>query len=461
MKIVIGKPNYVTATVENCTNGELEFVNELLTFQTKHYNGYTWQIKNHYYFNADLTFPVGLWMVVERYALKEGFAVQIEDARKSKYRSNPNVDLSYLYDYQHEAIQRAIEKTVGVVSSPVGSGKGHMISSLASKVDCKWLVLVHKDNLVQDLGERFEKLSGERAGWIRSGGRYSPERVTFGSFSTLHRNMHNSRIQEYLSKVDGLIVDECHRVAAESMSAVTQSLTNTYYRIGFSGTPFDRTDQKSIAVMAALGPCIFKIPNSVLIERGAVSKAMVKMVVCQHEDHGWRKYSNAYDALIVKSPQRKRICGDVMQAMTKPGFVFVKKKDHGVALTSLAKSYGINSVYVDGNSAQEIRQKVVESVKRGDYDLVVSTSVFYEGVDIPELRSVFNAAAGASTIEVIQKMGRGTRKINKNDTTFEMWDIHDRGQKWMAEHANKRVASYKRESADVQIANNVYDLISR
>lgn len=461
MKIVIGTNNYVTATLQNYTQEEFDFVHDLLTFQTKHYNGYTWQVQHHYYLNPDATFPVGLWMVVDRYAKQHGYDVEVVDTRKSKYKNNPQADLSFLYDYQHDAVKRAIEKTVGVVSSPVGSGKGHMISSLAYKVDCNWLVLVHKDNLVEELGTRFERLSGEVAGWIRSGGRYSPQRVTFGSFSTLHRNLGNPRIQEYLSKVDGLIVDECHRVAAESMAQVTNAMTNTYYRIGFSGTPFDRTDQKSIAVMAALGPCVFKIDNSVLIERGAVSQALVKMVSCQHEDKGWRKYANAYDALIVKSPQRKRISADIIQVMAKPGFVFVKKKEHGIELSNLAKKAGINSVYVDGNSAQEVRKKVIEAVKRGDYDIVVSTSVFYEGVDIPHLRSVFNAAAGASTIEVIQKMGRGTRKVHKDDNTFEMWDIHDRGQKWMAEHANKRIASYKRESAQVQIASNVHDLICK
>ena len=446
-----------TAQLTFDTPDEQSWVDSFLTFQTIVWIKQTRHVQSHKYLNAhSLTIPLGLVPILRRFAAKEGFEVREHDLRDfSRLPPENAVDHSGLRDYQQDAVQKCIDRTYGVISSPVGSGKSHMVVALCERLGCNILVGVHRPHLVRSLGEKFQEMTGEEAGWIMSGGEFNPKRVTFCCFSSVH--LHDERTRKYLQQVDCLIVDECHRVASKTIATVAAALPNTLYRFGLSGTPFDRSDMKSIAVMANIGPCIYKVPNEMLIDRGYVAKPVVRMLLHRHVDKAWRSYTQAKRALVVKDAGRLRACVDIAVAMAKPAFCFVKEVNHGRAVAQGASARGVNCVYVDGKASLEQRKKAILSLQRGDIDVIVSTSVFYEGVDVPECAAVANLAAGKSTIEVIQKMGRGTRKANSLDTTFEVWDIADNG-KWFADHAKARVKSYLRESADVFVLSSVDDV---
>lgn len=77
-------------------------------------------------------------------------------------------------------------------------------------------------------------------------------------------------------------------------------------------------------------------------------------------------------------------------------------------------------------------------------------TVFQEGVDVPCLLSVINAAGGKAAIPVVQRMGRGMRMAAGKDT-FEVWDIWDTGDNWMDDHSTARRRAYHREGHPVHM----------
>ena len=80
----------------------------------------------------------------------------------------------------------------------------------------------------------------------------------------------------------------------------------------------------------------------------------------------------------------------------------------------------------------------------------MASSVFAQGVDIPSLKSVVNAAAGASVIQTLQRLGRGTR-VTADKTEFEAWDVLDTGNRYLAKHGKQRLETYQREGYKVEV----------
>jgi len=113
---------------------------------------------------------------------------------------------------------------------------------------------------------------------------------------------------------------------------------------------------------------------------------------------------------------------------------------------------GIKAAFVWGSHSLDWRRSHIKRLVQGHFDMLICSSVFNEGIDVQELRSVVIGAAGKSTIAALQRTGRGMRVDRKADGSvhdggdaFQVWDIMDRGNKWMERHAKIRLSAYTGE----------------
>lgn len=270
-------------------------------------------------------------------------------------------------------------------------------------------------------------------------------------------NLHIEGTETYLVG-EGIIAHNCHVLPAESFWKVTQALPNAYYRIGVSGTPLDREDQRSVFAVGALGPQVYEIPSAKLIEEGRLAKPNIRMVTA-HQDFmekdqfglirrwGWAK---VYREGIVRSKERNRILLAAVTKAEKPCLVFVKEIAHGRAFAKALQKRGIKADFVWGSDSLQARQQAVKRLVRGDLEVLVCSVIFQEGVDIPELRSVVIASGGKSIIAALQRIGRGMRRADGKET-FEVWDVADEGNVWLKRHAKARRRAYQREGYAVSV----------
>jgi len=219
-----------------------------------------------------------------------------------------------------------------------------------------------------------------------------------------------------------------------------------------SGTPLDRTDKRSIEAISWLGPVVCRVLPQTLIDAGVLSTPKITMVPVQQQlpPSSNRKYSSLYKHLIVRSDRRNAAVLEMTKRAEKPCMVFVKHLPHAMALTRMAQSYGINAIMVDGRDRTVVREQRLASLTRGAIDVIVCTKVFQEGIDVPELRSVVVATGGKSTIDTIQRIGRGSRVAAGKDT-FEVWDVLDTGEPILQRHARERIKAYQREGYEVHV----------
>jgi superfamily II DNA or RNA helicase len=253
--------------------------------------------------------------------------------------------------------------------------------------------------------------------------------------------------------VEGIIVDEAHTLGGRTFQKVALACDNAWYRIGLSGTPFARTDDRAVLVQGALGPVIYKLEAAKLVSHGILAKPTIWMVPCYQarQDHHRNNWKALYDEQIVESLDRNRLLVSETLRAPKPALLFVRALRHGYKLKDLLEDMGVRVHLVTGRDPDELRQRKIAALESGRADVVVATVVLQEGVDIPELRSVIVASGGKSGIAAIQRVGRAMR-VADGKSECVVIDIFDQGDYTLQRHAKARRTAYRKEGYDVQVA---------
>lgn len=450
------KVENVHTAVLTATSAEHAFLYNLLSFEEKQarfmkaFQHGRWDGRVRLYNRLGNYFPSGLLFLVKKKAAERSLPLEVLDSRS---RVEPESgDTAWLDPVreQPQALDACLEKGRGIVWAGTGMGKTEVMCGLGIRIPGNWLVLVHKKDLLYQTAERFEKRTGESAG--RCGdGVWDPARFTVATFQTLSRYLKNKdpRARKLLLSADGLIADECHVAPSDSFYGVMNGALNAYWRFGFSGTPLDRSDRKNVLLIAATGPVVYHVGASKLVQAGVLSKPKIRFVKLEQTVPG-QTWNTVYRNGIVLSEPRNSLLVRMAKVAEKPCLMIVKEIDHGKELARRLEQEGVKSEFVWGSDSAWGRQDAIRRVCRGDTDVLVSSTIFDEGVDIPDIRSVIIAAGGRSIIKSLQRLGRGMR-TTQGKSEVELWDVQDVGRsQWLRNHARERMKTYKAEGFDVE-----------
>lgn len=458
----------LSTKLTQATDEERDWVIEYLSFTSTQYRGgrHPVQHTERMFSVQTQTFPTGFVQMLQRAAMSPektgnplGFKVDIVDARKAPCVPDANADLAWLRDYQLAAVDEAASRTRGIVSVPTGGGKGEIAVALPIRMPCKWGFFVHRMQLVDDIADRYERRTGLSVGRIGEGEWDVPDdaQLICCSFKSVYDALTRGdpKAEALMQSLEGVMVDECHTLPAGTFYSTIMRARNAYYRIGLSGTPLARGDKRSVLAIAALGNIIYRIPAQLLIERGVLAKPKIRFVtVVQLSNRP--TWQGVYGELVVRSVKRNLTIADICKQAEQPGLVFVKEEKHGHELASVIRRAGLKCEFVWGNHSTEARKRYVKRLMQGHFEFIVCSSIFQEGIDIPGLRSVINAASGKSTIATLQRAGRGMRvdrdvdgNVKDGGDEFEVWDINDAGNKWLEKHAKARIKAYQAEGHSV------------
>jgi len=101
-------------------------------------------------------------------------------------------------------------------------------------------------------------------------------------------------------------------------------------------------------------------------------------------------------------------------------------------------------------------QKALKDFRAGEFSVLIGTSIYDEGIDIPAIGAGVNFAAGDSEIKTIQRLGRVIRRsklpgdIDVDTSVSEdvyYMDFFDKSHKFVRKHSANRLEVYKGEEA--------------
>ena len=270
----------------------------------------------------------------------------------------------------------------------------------------------------------------------------------------------------YLKSIRFLIIEECHHSSCRSIQKICSELINTEFRLGFSAT-VSRDDGNQMMIEGVLGKIVYNLSSDKLIREGYLIKPIInfyKNYMTKEEVKDLEQkckdglinetpnYNNFYVEFIVNNIKRNNLIKDIVDKnKSKKILILVKRIEHGNLLEDQIEG----SKYLHGGTNKNERKQLLEDFTSGKINILISTiSILAEGVDIPSLDMVINAAANKGNIKTIQVLGRVLRKLEGKENAYYIDFIDPVNFFRVASSARKKILL--KEGHEVEIIEELF-----
>ena len=190
------------------------------------------------------------------------------------------------------------------------------------------------------------------------------------------------------------------------------------------------------------------------------SKASQRLVAEPNVRKAMRK-ADTYDKLHPKFAQTRILLAETLGIDGGDRvIVFTESRDTAEALTDfLAESFHVRRFVGQGNKegspgmSQKDQQETLDAFRAGEFEVLVSTSVAEEGLDVPEVDLVLFYEPVPTAIRSIQRKGRTGRQEEGRVVVLMAEDTRDEAYFWISRRKEKQMQSELRELKS--IANDV------
>ena len=219
-------------------------------------------------------------------------------------------------------------------------------------------------------------------------------------------------IRDLLKTAKLHIFDECHLAACDTIQDIVKNI-NAEHIYGMSASP-NRDDGKDLLVEAILGKNIVNISASELIRGGYLVKPIIKFLkVPKYTEKLPKNYQTIYKNYIVNNPVRNQLVVNAAERVVEQGYqtlVLFSKIAHGnILYNELSKK--MSCILLSGKDSSEVRREAKSKLEKGEIKLVIASTIFDIGIDIPSLSGLILAGGGRSTVRGVQRLGRTSRKF--------------------------------------------------
>lgn len=416
--------------------------------------------------------PTGLLSRVLDILGQSNVQVHIDDQRIRPPTQTPlELKEFVLHDYEEEIVRTALEKERGLFRAATGAGKSVCLSAVTARLNVPTLVVTHRTDILVHLKSILERSLGVEVGHLQ-GKNLQLKKFNVAMIQTLKSCFNREDSDRNAKKVVGWIKNDCQCLQADEihhgMAKTYQQLFNrayqSYYRMGWSAT-INFGKSTDIAVESGFGKVQVSVTPSDLIRKKRLSKPYIffvdygdtstdeavvekcndcgsaklkevlrrvnrvkkisssdeedvldlarKSYICGQCGKEWTVYSSAVARCLVENEKRNNaIVRLVAERMRKKMSVLVLVNfiEHGKIIHEKLSKVVDPSLIEFAWSGTEDRKGLLQELKEKKKLCVISTAIFGEGVDIPQLSCVVLARGSASDIDTIQSIGRALRR---------------------------------------------------
>lgn len=442
-------------------------------FSPKYKSG-QWDGTQKFFLRPANTFPTGLLGQVvktlqEEYEITPEIIDQRSNAKDYLLAEIPEnyqiSDSKTARDYQVSTINSLISNTVlgipfmrGVVNIATNGGKTSVaisvikeLYSLLKEHDTVFLFVTHSKEIAFQAKKSIETDLGIEVGFIGDG-KWQPELVTVAIVTTLYKRLKKPEYKKLVDRTIGFVADECHHSSSTSWYEVFNTMNNAVIRIGLTGTVDKKNPVNEMRLYSCTGDIISKISNDYLIEKGFSAKPVCIMFTITTPELEGEAYSDAYSMGIVESDERLDVIAQICEKETNSNntvLILVEHIDHGQFIEEALEHLHKRVFFTNGTLSSERRQELLDNLKSGDIDVLISTAVLDEGVDVSGINAVIYARGGKSVRKLLQGLGRGLRK-KEDGSKLRFYDFIDDMCTALLQHSLYRYETLKAEKFTVK-----------
>lgn len=268
------------------------------------------------------------------------------------------------------------------------------------------------------------------------------------------------RMEEFLDTVVLGIFDEAHSVQGDGYYMTALACENALMKVGLTGS-IDRKNKLLVQRMKSVFHEVSSVTRNVdMIDRGVLANTEVMMAPIrttmingEEVDISGLDWQNAYESGIVQNEYRNALGAKMAQMWydrDEVVLIVVSRIEHGERMSQLLDGLGVKHRYIHGESDQGYRDETISNVRQGDLEVLISSTIIDEGIDIPNLSVLVNMAGGKSLRQILQRLGRVIRK-KEDGRKATIIDFYDRTQKHLYKHSKERYGIYKDEEFPLKV----------
>lgn len=348
-------------------------------------------------------------------------------------------------DDQLRLIHEAIRHQRGLLVGPPAIGKTIIAMGLISCFpSSRVLFLCHSLDILHQTVDEMKRFGFEPS--IISGSQrdlINSKRIVVANYQSFIK----CDPEVYCDLFDLVLIDECHIATGQGSSydLILKSLLSPI-RVGLTATPPTANEEK-IWLEGLIGPVVGEVSIQEGVELDLIEKPRLKIIRVPDNDKvkKLRRYQEIYKEGITRSRLRNRIILQTAKNFIEEGLtvlIFVIHLEHGYYLSDMAqKVFGLDIPFIYGDTEGSHRNRIKQALLRKEMPAVISSVIWREGVNIPNLDALIYAPGGKSERATMQSVGRVLRKAEGKEAAYVV-DFLDTSSNYFIRHFGERMVLY-------------------
>ena len=351
---------------------------------------------------------------------------------------------------QEKTMNELIAHEVGVLCATTGFGKTVIGANIISMLKTNTLVIVNRNNLLDQWKERlayFLDINKKEIGQVGSGKENLNGRLDVASFQSLFKK---DNIEEIVKNYGLVMVDECHHVAAFSFEKVLKAIRSKYV-YGLTATPTRKDGWHKIIYMQC-GDIRVRVSNKELKQNKEmehtviVKKTNYKYIPTEEKDK--IQVSEILNDMCHNVFRNSMIIEDINKCVTegRVPIVLTERVEHLKILKESLESLNVPVVVYKGNMGKKKTKEIQDIIKEADASnkpriILATSSSIGEGFDDSRLDTLFLTMPVSWKGRIIQYVGRLHREHEDKEKVI-VYDYLD-NMKVLEKMYNRRLKGYK------------------
>lgn len=352
-----------------------------------------------------------------------------------------------LREKQHEAVEAIIQHDNGFLCAPTAFGKTAVSAWLIARRSVNALVLVHRQQLLdqwRELLAMFLDLPIDQIGQIGAGKTKRTGTIDVAVIQSLYRDQ---EVKDFVAEYGHIIVDECHHLSAVTFEKVMRE-TKAKYVIGLTATPTRKDGHHPIMYMQC-GPARFSMSARAMNDTNPFEHIVIPRITdfrMQNEGSDIT-IQDVYAALVADAARDELIAQDLIRAVQqgRSPLVLTGRTEH-LAHFEARLSGVVNNVFVlKGGMGRKQRKAISEAlanVPESEQRVIMATGSYIgEGFDDARLDTLFLAMPVSWKGTLQQYVGR-LHRLHDNKRVVEVYDYVDSNVLMLARMYERRLRGY-------------------
>ncbi|MBO5349214.1 MAG: DEAD/DEAH box helicase [Clostridia bacterium] len=396
-----------------------------------------------------LILPRGCLDKIKEVCEKSNVKLIIKDTREKGIETDYKFN-GKLNKKQENAMEELLKHDTGVLCAATGFGKTVVGAKIISELKTNTLVIVNRNNLLEQWKERlsyFLDINKKDIGQIGASKENPNGKLDVASFQSLFKK---DNVEELIKGYGLVIVDECHHVAAFSFENVLKSIKskNVY---GLTATPTRKDGWHKIIYMQC-GDIRVRVSNKQLKQNKkmehtvVVKKTNYKYIALEEKDK--IQISEILNDMCNNVFRNSMIIEDIKNCVQqgRVPIVLTERIQHLKILKESLEELNVPVVIYKGNMGKKKTKEVQEIINEADDNnkpriILATSSSIGEGFDDNRLDTLFLTMPVSWKGRIIQYVGRLHREHEDKEKVI-VYDYLD-NMKVLEKMYSRRLKGYK------------------